>query len=417
MKNTNLNPISQLQRELSSIDVQKLLMESAKNAVLETAIELMKQDMARLCGAPFARKSGDGLCHRGGSEMTSLMVDGAKQPVSRPRARRNGQEVELPSLAKMRDQELLDQQMLARIVRGVSTRNYEGVINGFADKTGIAKSSVSRAFKRASKKDLDAINNADLSEYRFVALLVDGTGVGATTQVVAVGVTDDSRKIPLGLREGDTENASVVKDLLTSIIARNFTLAASRLLVVIDGGKALRAAVKALWGDAALIQRCWLHKLRNIKDYIPDVNHGQLWKRMKKMMGLTDQKAAEREFQLLADWLQTINPDAVKSLNEAGSELFTVHALGLTGRFRNSLSSTNIIESLIGVAKGKMKNVRNWNYHPKTGAKVARDKAQRWMAMAIQAHRPKMNRIHGGKDQMDILINKLNVLDQIKVSA
>lgn len=103
--------------------------------------------------------------------------------------------------------------MLARIVRGVSTRNYEGVINGFADKTGIGKSSVSRAFKRASKKDLDAINNADLSEYRFVALLVDGTGVGETTQVVAVGVTDDSRKIPLGLREGDTENASVVKDL------------------------------------------------------------------------------------------------------------------------------------------------------------------------------------------------------------
>lgn len=417
MKNSNLNPISQLQHELSSIDVQKLLMDRAKNAVLLTAIELMEQDMERLCGAPFTRKSGGELCHRGGSDMTSLMVDGAKLPVGRPRARKDGREVELPSLKKMRDQDLLDSQMLTRIVRGVSTRNYEGVINGFAEKTGIAKSSVSRAFKRASKKDLDQINNADLSEYRFVALLVDGTGVGETTQVVAVGVTDDSRKIPLGIREGDTENATVVKDLLTSIIARNFTLAASRLLVVIDGGKALRAAVKALWGDAVLIQRCWIHKLRNIKDYIPEVNHGQLWKRMKKMMGLTDQKSAEREFELLADWLQTINPDAVKSLNEAGAELFTVHALGLTGRFRNSLSSTNIIESLIGVAKAKMKNVRNWNYHPKTGPKVPRDKAQRWVAMAIQAHRPKMNRIHGGKEHMETLVNNLNVLDHAKASA
>ena len=414
MKNTNLNPISQLQRELSSIDVQALLMERAKNAVLSTAVELMEQDMQRLCGAPFARKS-ENLCHRGGSDWTSLMVDGAKLPVPRPRARKDGQEVDLPSLAKMRDQELLDSQMLNRIVRGVSTRNYDGVINGFAEKTGVAKSSVSRAFKRASKKDLDAINNADLADYRFVAILIDGTGVGGTTQAIAVGVTDDSQKIPLGLREGDTENASVVKDLLTSIIARNFTLATSRLLAVLDGGKALRSAVKAIWGDAVLIQRCWIHKLRNIKDYIPEVNHGQLWKRMKRMMGIIDQKAAERELELLADWLH--NPDAVTSLREAGAELLTVHSLGLTGSFRNSLSSTNIIESLIGIVKAKMKNVRNWNYHPKTGPKVPRDKAQRWVAMAIQAHRPKMNRIHGGKEQMSALINRLNVLDQARASA
>ena len=416
MKKINSQSLSQLQDELSSIDVQALLMNRAKNAVLSTAVELMEQDMLRLCGAAFARK-GEGLCHRGGSDQTSLMVDGAKLSVGRPRARKNGEEVDLPSLAKMRDRDLLDGQMLDRIVRGVSTRNYEGVINGFAEKTGVAKSSVSRAFKRASKKDLDAINGADLSSYRFVAILIDASGVGGTTQVMAIGITDDSQKIPLGLKEGDTENASVVKDLLTSILARNFTLAGSRLLAVLDGGKALRSAVKAVWGDAVVIQRCWIHKLRNIKDYIPDVNHGQLWKRMKRMMGVTDQRAAERELELLADWLHTLNPDAVTSLREAGSELLTVHALGLTGAFRNSLSSTNIIESLIGVAKDKMKNVRNWDYHPKTGAKVPRDKAQRWVAMAIQAHRPRMNRIHGGKEQMPSLINKLNILDQMKASA
>lgn len=417
MKNTNLNSISQLQRELSSVDVQAMLMERAKNAVLQTAVELMEQDMRQLCGLPFARKGSDSLCHRGGSDWTSLMVDGAKLPVVRPRARKNGKEVELPSLTAMRDRNLLDEQMLTRIVNGVSTRNYESVINGFAEKTGIAKSSVSRAFKRASRKDLDALNNADLSGYRFVAILIDGTGIGETTQVMAVGVTDESEKIPLGLREGDTENAAVVKDLLTSIIARNFTLAASRLLAVLDGGKALRAAVKAVWGDAVVIQRCWIHKLRNIKDYIPEVNHGQLWKRMKRMMGIVDQKAAEREFNLLADWLHTINPDAVTSLRESGLELLTVHGLGLTGAFRSSLSSTNMIESLIGVAKSKMKNVRNWNYHPKTGPKVPRDKAQRWVAMAIQAHRPKMNKIRGGKEHMNTLINRLNVLDQMKQPA
>jgi putative transposase len=416
MKKTNFETISQLQRELSSLDVQELLLERAKNAVLSTAVELMEQDMERLCGVRFSRKDEED-CHRGGSEWTSLMVDGAKLPVRRPRARKDGEEIELPSLTKMRDRELLDSQMLARIVRGVSTRNYEGVINGFAEKTGVAKSSVSRAFKRASKKDLESINNADLADYRFVALLVDGTGVGETTQVVAVGITDDSQKIPLGVREGTTENASVVKDLLASIIDRNFTLAASRLLAVLDGGKALRAAVKVIWGDAVLIQRCWIHKLRNIKDYIPEVNHGQLWRRMKKMMGLNHHQAALAEFKQLRDWLSTIGYDAVTSLDEAGDELLTVHELGLTGVFRNSLSSTNIIESLIGVAKSKMKNVRNWNYHPKTNSKVARDKAQRWVAMAIQSHRPKMKRLKGGKEQMQMLINKLNPIDQMKASA
>jgi putative transposase len=416
MKKINFETISQLQHELSSVDVQKLLLERAKNAVLSTAVELMEQDMERLCGTRFARK-GDDYCHRGGTEWTSLMVDGAKLPVQRPRARKNGEEIEIPALTKMRDRELLDSQMLDRIVRGVSTRNYEGVINGFAEKTGVAKSSVSRAFKRASKKDLEAINNADLSEYRFVALLVDGTGVGETTQVVAVGITDDSQKIPLGIREGTTENANVVKDLLTSIISRNFTLAGQRLLAVLDGGKALRAAVKAIWGGAVLIQRCWIHKLRNIKDYIPEVNHGQLWQRMKKMMGLNSHQAALAELKSLRDWLSTIGHDAVTSLDEAGEELLTVHELGLTGMFRSSLSSTNIIESLIGVAKTKMKNVRNWNYHPKTNSKVARDKAQRWVAMAIQAHRSKMRKLKGGKEQMQMLLNKLNPIDQMRVSA
>jgi transposase-like protein len=406
-----------LSLELSSVDVQKMLLDRAKNAVLATAIELMEQDMELLCGARFGRKSADGLCHRGGSEKTSLMVDGAKYSVRRPRARKGGEEVDLPSLAKMRDRDLLDDQMMERIVRGVSTRNYEGVINGFAGKTGISKSAVSRAFKRSSKKHLDEINGADLSTYRFVAILIDGTGVGDRTAVVAVGVTDDSQKIPLGLKEGDTENAAVVKDLLTSLKERGFTFRADRLLAVLDGGKALRAAVKALWGDAVVIQRCWLHKLRNIQDYIPETNHSQLWRRMKKMMGLNSAKAAKKEFDSLANWLSTISHDAEKSLREAGEELLTVHVLGLTGEFRNALSTTNIIESLIGVSKTKMKNVRNWSYHPKTSEKVPRDKVLRWLATAIQTHRKKMRRLKGGQEQMPMLINKLRVVDSIEKAA
>jgi len=342
------------------------------------------------------------------------MLDGAQHRVRRPRARKNGQEVELPSLSRLRDRELLDQQMLSRIVDGVATRRYESVINGFADKTGISKSSVSRAFKRASKKHLDEINGADLSKYSFVSILIDGTGVGDSTQVIAVGITSEAEKIPLGLVSGDTENATVVKDLLTSITSRGFNFKSDRILAVLDGGKALRAAVKALWGDAVVIQRCWLHKLRNIKDYIPEVNHGQLWKRMKKMMGLNSHAQAQREYKLLLDWLSSINPDAAKSLSEAGDELLTVHGLGLTGEFRKSISSTNVIESLIGVVKTKLRNVKNWKDHPKTKINAVRDKELRWTAMAIQTHREKMRKLRRGKEQIEILINNLSIIDRIQ---
>ena len=417
MKRINNQSISQLSNEISSLDIQSMFLERARNAILATAVELMEQDMARLCGEKFSRKSEKNFCHRGGSEETSLMVDGAKVSVRKPRARKNGKEVELPSLSKMRDQDLLDQQMQNRIMRGVSTRNYAEVISGFSEKTGISKSAVSRSFKKASKKDLDAINGADLSFYKFVSIMIDGTGFGNRTLVVAIGVTDDNQKIPLGLIEGNTENAEIVKDLLTSITARHFTFAAERILAVLDGGKALRAAVLALWGARVIIQRCWLHKLRNIQGYIPEVNYPQFYGRMKKIMALNNYDAAKAEVESLANWLSTISHDAESSLREARDEILSVHLLGMTGEFRKSLSSTNLIESLIGVVKNKMRNVKNWKYHPKTNQEMPRDKVLRWVASSIQAHRSKMRRVRGGKEQMKILINKLNQLDLQKVSA
>jgi putative transposase len=417
VKRTNSKNVSQLSAELSSIDVQAMLMSRAKDAVLNAAIELLELDMELLCGRPFERKTAQELCHRGGSEKTSIMLDGSMQSLMRPRARNANGEVTLRSLAKLRDRELLDQQMQAKLVRGVSTRNYEAVVADFAGKTGISKSSVSRAFKRASQKDLDQINSCDLSPYKFVAILIDGTNIGGRMVVVAVGITSESQKIPLGLKEGETENAEVVKDLLTSLTARGFALKTSRLLAMLDGGKALRAAVKSLWGDAVIIQRCWLHKARNIEGYLPKENHSQLWRRMKKMMGLISKMEAEKEFKSLAKWLSEISHDAEKSLLEAGDELLTVHSLGVTGEFRNALSTTNSIESLIGVSKTKLRNVKNWGYHPKTGVKVPRDKALRWIATAIQTHRPKMRALRGGKEQMQILINSLSLLDSDQKAA
>lgn len=416
MKKNNKSNVSQLTESLSSIDVQKMLLTRAKNSVLELAIELLEQDMEMLCGKKFSRKEDD-LCHRGGNEVSSLFVDGAKYPIRKPRANKDGVEVQLPTFEKLRDRDLLDTQILERLMKGISSRNYEDVIASFSEKMGVSKSSVSRAFQRASKKHLEDLNSSDLSAHNFVAILIDGTGFGEQTLVVAMGITDDNQKVPLGLVAGNTENAGVVKDLLTSVVDRGFDFNTKRILVVVDGGKALKSAVRSLWGDNALIQRCWIHKLRNIKDYIPEVNHGQLWRRMKRMMGLNSYKMAQKEYKSLADWLYTINSDAKKSLDEAGEELLTVHSLEVTGTFKKVLTTTNLIESLIGVVKSKTGRVKNWEYHPKTKSKVERDKALRWAATAIQVHRNKMRRVYGGKKQMDSLMNTLNKVDTLKLSA
>jgi transposase-like protein len=401
---------------ISSLDIQKLMATRAKDAMAALGLELLEQEVERLAGKAFSRK-GRELSYRGGSAPTSLMVDGAKIRFIRPRVRgQDGSEVPLPILEKLRDQDLFDEHIAARILSGVSTRNYESVVDAFSKKTGISKSSVSRAFIKASQKELDAINGADLSSHKFIAIFIDGTNFSDKLAVVAVGITTKCEKIPLGLREGTTENAEIIKDLLASIIERGFTLAGHRILAVLDGGKALKSALKALWGDSVVIQRCWIHKLRNLKEYIPKENHGQLHGRMKKIMGLNSFDSAKTELRRLKEWLETLSFDAAKSLEESGLDLLTVHQLGLTGELRKSLSSTNIIESLIGVSKKKTVRVTNWKYHPKLKKKIPRDKVLRWLASAITSHMPNMRSLRGFKN-VSTLIENLNNIDQLKLSA
>jgi len=407
----------QLSFEVSSIDIQKLFMERAKNAITSLGLELLEQDARKLAGIPFSRKN-DELLYRGGSAKTSLLVDGGKIQIERPRVKdHKGREVTLPILEKLRDQDLLDEQIASRLMLGASTRNYQPLVDTFSKKTGVSKSAVSRAFVRASQKDLDAINTADLSEHSFVALVVDGTHFGDKTVIVAAGITKECRKIPLGLVEGTTENASIVKDLLSSIVGRGFKFSSGKLLAILDGSKALKSAVTSLWGSNVIIQRCWLHKLRNIRDYLPKENHSQLAGRMKKMMSLNSLESAQTEFRRLHEWLETISIDAANSLAEVGAtELLAVHKLGITGVLRNSLTTTNAIESLIGVVKSKSKRVSNWGYHPKLKAKIPRDKILRWVASSIQAHRPKLRRLRGF-EKANLLVNALNGVDQMKISA
>ncbi len=376
---------------LSPEQLQEMLVERSRTAALALGVELLEAEVMHLCGPMYARKAGDGLCHRGGSEETTILLDGGKVRVRRPRVRGALGEVALPLLSKLRDQDLLDDEIRDRMLRGVSTRNYEPVVSAYSKKLGVSKSSVSRAFVRSSRKALDEINHADLSEHAFVAIMVDGVEYAGRSVIVALGITSTLQKIPLGVREGDTENADVVRDLLAGIVERGFRLHCERLLAVLDGAKALRRAVLDVFGERAVIQRCWLHKLRNLKAYVPRQHHAQLHWRMKKLMGLVRHDEAIRELESFAHWLSQISQDGEASLREAGRELLTVHALGLPRGLRQSLSTTNPIESLIGSVRERTGRVKNWKSRKTT-------QILRWVASSLRHHQPNMRRLRGHRD-------------------
>jgi transposase-like protein len=383
---------------LSGEELQEELLSRCKQAALAMGASLLEEEVFSLCGAAFARK-GEDLCHRGGSEPTTIIVQGAKYRVKRPRVRNSKGEVELEALGKLRDQDLLDKKIHQTMLAGVSTRNYEEVIEGYSEKLGVSKSSASRAFVRASQKDLDYINGSSLGEHRFVAIAIDSFDVYGKAMIMALGITSEMTKIPLGLREGDSENSEVVKDLLASLNERGFTSACDHLLAILDGSKALKKAVQAVFGDKVLIQRCWIHKLRNLKKYVPDKLHGTLHWRMRRLMSLESFDDAQNELQSFAKWLSEVSHGALESLEDAGNELLTLHSLRIGGILRKSLTTTNMIEAAIGQIRNKMRRITRGRSSP--------SQALRWSAAAIRLAQKSFYKIRGGKKQFDALVAAL----------
>lgn len=206
--------------------------------------------------------------------------------------------------------------------------------------------------------------------------------------VAALGITAEMEKIAVGLREGDTENSEVVKDLLAALVERGFTLHGERLLAVIDGAKALKKALRQVFGERVVLHRGWLHKERNLRAYLPDRVHGTLHWGLKKLMTLNSLADARKELATLREWVAGLSADAAASLDEVGEALLTLPTLGITEELRKSLASTNLIESLFAVVREKLQRVKNWK---------ARRSNQllRWVASAIVAHRKKMRRVRG----------------------
>jgi transposase-like protein len=351
---------------------------------------LMDEDVARLVG-PKGRHNPDRAAVRHGTDQGTVTLGGRRVPVRRPRVRAadGAGELAVPSYQVFASTELLDELTLERMLAKLSCRRYQAglePVGSNVERTASAtsKSAVSRRFVARTEQALAELLAADLSELDLVALMVDGIRVAEHCCVVALGITIDGTKLPLGLVEGATENATVVTDLLSGLRDRGLEVTRP-ILVVIDGAKALRRAVADVF-DHPVVQRCQLHKLRNVGDRLPDALASTVAKRMRAAYRNSDALLAEAQLQALARELDRSHPGAAASLREGLAETLTVTRLGVPPTLARTLRSTNTIESMIEICRDHAANVKRWQ----DGQMVLR-----WIAAGMGEARRQFRRVNG----------------------
>jgi len=313
-----------------------------------------------------------------------------KLRVEKPRLRRKGKgrrkEVQIPAYEAMLMNSALGQRILEILMRGVSNRSYREILPEMAQTVGVSKSQVSREFIEASEQSLKELCERRFDQKNILVIYLDGIQFGQVHVIVALGVDSEGYKHVLGLREGASENATVVRELLEELVARGID-PKQRRLFVIDGSKALRSAIDSIFGRANPVQRCRNHKIKNVMDYLPDDLKDQAKTSMQAAFRLEAAQGMSK-LEKLAQWLDKEYPSAAASLREGLSEMFTVNRLGLPKVLHRCLCTTNIIESPHSGLRQKTHRVTRW----RDGSMVLR-----WCASALLATEKNFRRIMGYK--------------------
>jgi transposase-like protein len=366
-------------------------------AGLEILRAILEDEVSRRVGPPYRPAPGSGN-RRWGQQPGYVVFAGQKIPLQRPRVRtRAGEEVELENYRRLQQDGRMQRAVAERVVCGLSTRKYRRAVQAVLDGYGIEKSSVSRHFVRATAQQLQTLCERKLGELDLVALLIDGIEFAGQTLIVALGVAADGTKHVLGLWQGATENATVCKALLEDLVERGLD-AERRYLVVIDGSKGLRAAVERVLGEQAEVQRCQIHKMRNVIDHLPEGCRADWRRRLRNAYALTDYAAARAELEKLWRQLVEINPSAARSLEEGMEETLTLHRLGVSPLLRRTLRSTNVIESCLSTVRHVTRNVKRWQ---------GGDHIARWAAAGLLEAEKKFRKVKGYRE-LEVLRNQLN---------
>ncbi len=373
-------------------ELRQLMHESLRGFAVEMGVQvaarLLEDDVLKLCGKknsrdPTREKS------RHGSQPGYVILGGQKVAIRRPRVRSiGGVEVDLDVYASLQSADAMPDAALMRMLRGVSCRDYEAVVETARAGFGVKKSSVSKNFVQASSEQLKEFDQRRFDNTTFAAVFIDGVSFGGEVMVVALGVNEDGSKHVLGLRQGETENAQVVSDLLCELRDRGVDTTRPTLFCL-DGAKALKAAVQKVFGDNAVIQRCQFHKTRNVESYLSKTHQREVRRRLNDAYAQTHYDDAKRMLDETIEWLRPINRDAASSLKEGLEETLTVIRLGLTADLRRFFRSTNAIESMFSRVRQITRRVKRWQ---------GGDMRHRWCVAGILRAEDGFRKVRGSRD-------------------
>jgi putative transposase len=364
------------------------LMAGARADIETFAAELGLTIIQSVMAAEISQKAGPWggqSMYRHGHQAGYVIYGGRKVTLERPRLRsRENQEVPLASYQAFQKDGKMQQAVARQLIRQCSSRNYEGAIEGCLEGYGIKRSSVSRHWKAATAKELESLMQRPVPKDLLV-LMIDSKFFGGDCLVAAIGIDLAGRKHVLGIWHGATENATVVKGLLEDLVSRGLD-SERKMLIVLDGAKALRKAVSMVLGEQGLVQRCRIHKLRNVLDQLPEDKKAQAGWRLRAAWAKKDPKAAEKDLRKTAQWLEPSWPMAAASLLEGLEETLTVQKLNLPPGLCRIFCNTNLIENCFSQAAHRTHQVKRWN-----GPRMI----MRWTAAALLAAEKNFRRIKG----------------------
>jgi putative transposase len=377
--------------------------ELIRQAGLQVMDLMMQEEVRELVGERSQRQA-ERTASRWGSERGYCVVMGQKVPIKRPRVRTtDDEEVRLGSYEMFHRGEPLTETVWEKLMLGLSTRKYGQAVREFTEAYGLEKSAVSEHFIEASRAKLKDLMERRLEKMRLCALLVDATPFAGQQMVAALGIGQDGRKTILGIRQGATENATVVGELLGDLLERGLDFTAPRLYVL-DGGKALTTAVKKYAGETAAIQRCQVHKRWNVLDHLTEEQKPGVAKKLNAAYALEGYDAAKQALNLLHRELMDLNPSAARSLGEGMEETLTVHRLRVPMQLRKTVACTNVIESAFSTVDRVCRNVKRWH---------GGDQRERWVGSGLLVAEKQFRRVQGYK-QIPALIKELEALTPSK---
>ena len=354
---------------------------------MEAVVELLQQDVQALVGPRYTRGQRPRGLHRWTRQAGSIYLADQKLRILRPRVRNRHtrQEVPLQTYAQLQQPRAADEGVLRRILHGLSCREYRACAEAVPEAFGLSASTMSRRYIRASARKLQALQERRLDPYACVALVLDGKTFQDDTLVVALGITVQGEKVVLGFVETGTENETACAEFLQGLVERGLRYEEG-LLIVMDGGKGLRAGARRIFGADTPIQRCQWHKRENVVAYLPKAQQA-LWRgKLQQAYAQPTYAEAKAALEGIRRELKRLNESAVRSLDEGLEETLTLHRLGAGLALRRNLATTNGLESIFALVEQRTGKVDRWQNS---------NQKQRWLAAALLDIEPRLRRLRG----------------------